>query len=114
MDWQRQGAMRLYALPVGDSRQSGTSIEHDSAVRISAFTEQPGPVRGIAVTYAEAREKMFHHDGSSVEEQRLMAAGHRFDQHHAFDARHRTLTQPVPLRLKEPEALKKSRRRSTS
>ena len=54
--------MRLHALPVGDSRQYGTSIEHASAVRARV----PSGARGIAVAYAEVWEKVFHDDGSSV------------------------------------------------
>lgn len=69
-----QGAMRLQGLPVGDSRQYGTSIEHVTAVRLA----MPSGARGLAVAYAEAWEKVFREDGSSEVEQR-QAVGHRFE-----------------------------------
>lgn len=58
--------MRLYELPVGDSRQYGTSIEHAPAVRLA----MPSGARGFAVAYAEAWKKVFREDGSSEAEQR--------------------------------------------
>jgi hypothetical protein len=58
--------MRLQGLSVGDSRQYGTSIEHATAVRLA----MPSGARGLAVAYAEAREKVFREDGSSEAEQR--------------------------------------------
>ena len=56
-----QGAMRLHQLPVGDSRQYGTSIEHATAVRLAT----PSGARGRAVAYAEAWERVFRQDDSS-------------------------------------------------
>ena len=58
--------MRLQGLPVGDSRQYGTSIEHVTAVRLAT----PSGARGFAVAYVEAWEKVFREDGSSETEQR--------------------------------------------
>jgi hypothetical protein len=60
------GARRPQGLPVGDSRQYGTSIEHATAVRLA----MPSGARGLAVAYAEAWEKVFREDGSSEAEQR--------------------------------------------
>lgn len=70
------GARRPQGLPVGDSRQYGTSIEHATAVRLA----MPSGARGLAVAYAEAWEKVFREDGSSCWiEQRHKVADRRFD-----------------------------------
>ena len=49
------GAVRPQGLPVGDSRQYGTSIKHVTAVRHA----MPSGARGLAVAYAEAWEEVF-------------------------------------------------------